>query len=574
MDIDSLLERAHRWIKDDPDPRTRAQGLTIAQRADPEELEAHFGTRLQFGTAGIRGPLGPGPSCMNRALVRQVTAGLGHYLLEHRAESQKEGVVIGFDGRHGSLEFAEDAARVLGGLGFQIHRFTEVSPTPALAHAVVHLGAAAGIMVTASHNPPRDNGYKVYWNNGAQISPPHDLGISEAIDRVHLNTLVLPLVSELGDRVRAVPPSTWENYLAQVLALRVHHETGARAVYTAMHGVGWIMIRDVLVAAGHCAPIAVPEQRDPDGDFPTVDFPNPEEPGALDLAMRLAEQEGADLIIANDPDADRLAVAVPTSDGWQMLSGNEVGLLLAEDLLRHGPKEPHRLVANTIVSSSLLADIAQAHGARYAETLTGFKWIANAALAHDGPFVIGFEEALGYSVGPVVRDKDGVSAALILLDLASHARSQGRTLIDCLEALYRRYGYIAAHQHAVTLPGDAGAKQIQQIMDQLRQNPPRTLAGQTVIAVRDLQMRTCKDLRTGEVQAEMLPQSNVLALILEGGDRVLARPSGTEPKIKFYFEARVKIGLNDTIQEARQQAWKRISQLQSDLIDRRFPVLS
>jgi phosphomannomutase len=574
MELELLLEEARSWQAQDPDPLTSEQIREMIHRADLEELTAHFGSRLQFGTAGIRGRLGPGPRRMNRALVRQVTAGLGHYLLEQGVPREK-GVVIGFDGRHGSEEFAEDASRVLGGLGFRVHLFTQVVPTPTLAHAVVFLGAAAGIMVTASHNPPQDNGYKVYWSNGAQIIPPHDRGISQAIDRVGaLSALAMPSMDALGDRLLEIPEEVAEDYLRRVLALRVHEETGALAVYTAMHGVGWKLIRDVLQAAGHRPPIAVPEQRDPDGDFPTVSFPNPEEPGALDLAMALARQESADLIIANDPDADRLAVALPTAGGWKMLSGNQVGLLLAEDLLTHGPQQADRLVANTIVSSSLLNDIARAHGAIHVETLTGFKWIANAAIDHEGPFVIGFEEALGYSIGPVVRDKDGVSAALILLDLASHAKARGETLLDCLESLYRRYGLIAARQHALTLPGDAGAQQIQEIMSQLRANPPLALAGTSVVQMRDLHEGRCVDIQTGQARTETLPKSNVLALVLEGGDRVLARPSGTEPKIKFYFEARVQMASGEGLEEAQSRALKRIAMLQADLLKSRLPVLS
>ena len=267
-------------------------------------------------------------------LIQRVTAGLGNYLRQHKRTESVTSVVIGYDGRHGSREFAEDAARVLGGQGFQVHRFETVCATPALAHAVVFLNAAAGIMVTASHNPPQDNGYKVYWNNGAQIVPPHDSGISDQIDQIgSIQGLSMPSIAELGDRVTAVSRATWNDYLQQVLALRVHNDVGAKAVYTAMHGVGWPMIRDVLESAGHQRPIAVPEQRDPDGDFPTVAFPNPEEPGALDLALNLAAEHEADLIIANDPDADRLAVAVRGHSGWRMLTGNQIGLLLAEDLL-------------------------------------------------------------------------------------------------------------------------------------------------------------------------------------------------------------------------------------------------
>lgn len=575
MNHEALRKAAQNWKSEDPDPLTQSQITAMLARNDTAELHDHFGGRLQFGTAGIRGKIGPGPRRMNRALIRRVTAGLGNYLLQHPETGSLPSVVIGYDGRHGSQEFAEDAARVLGGKGFQVHRFETVCATPALAHAVVFLEASAGIMVTASHNPPQDNGYKVYWNNGAQIVPPHDRGISDEIDRIDsIQHLSMPSLAEISHLVKPVTTAIWQDYLKQVLGLRVHHNVGATAVYTAMHGVGWPMIRDVLKSAGHQTPLAVPEQRDPDGDFPTVAFPNPEEPGALDLALDLAKEHEADLIIANDPDADRLAVAVPGPSGWKMLTGNQIGLLLAEDLLSNGPKDGQRMVSNTIVSSSMLGDIARAHQAKHVETLTGFKWIANAALAHDGPFVIGFEEALGYSVGPVVRDKDGVSAALLIMDLASHAKAQGQTLLDRLEALYRKYGFIASAQHACTLPGDAGADQIREIMAELRDRPPSTIGGSPVVEVRDIEQGIRTNLLTGEISEETLPKSNVLSMRLDTGERVLARPSGTEPKIKFYFEARVQMEPNDPLEQAEARANTRIQALKSDLIDVRFPALS
>jgi len=468
---------------------------------------------------------------MNRALVRQVAAGLGLYLRERAEDAATRGVVIGFDGRHGSREFAEDSAGVLRKLGIKVFAFDNVCSTPELAHAVPFLNAAAGIMVTASHNPPQDNGYKVYWANGAQIIPPHDKGISAAIDRVD----GVP-VPEDG-KADPIPPAVWSDYLDKVMSLRVRPMTGIRAVYTAMHGVGWAPLARVLEAAGHTDIHAVPAQRDPDGDFPTVAFPNPEEAGALDLAIAHAQDVGADLIVANDPDADRLAVALQGKDGrWTRLTGNEVGVLLADELLSHGPATPGRLVANTIVSTVLLKKIAEDHGALCGETLTGFKWLANLALAHDGPFVMGFEEALGYSIGEVVRDKDGISATLILLDLASNLKARNQTLWDALDRLDRKYGAHRSEQLAIKLEGQAGAEAIKGAMSSLRTRPPTKIAGSDVVLLRDLQSRVALDCKTGASWPVPLPPSNVLEFTLACGTRVLARPSGTEPKIKFYVE--------------------------------------
>lgn len=538
-----ILARAKAWIDTDPDPSTQSAALALLESGDSDAIEDHFGSRLAFGTAGMRGRLGPGPNRMNRALVRRVAHGLGSYLNSAIEHAHQRGIVIGFDGRHGSREFAQDSAGILLNLGYTVYAFDNVCSTPELAHAITHLGTAAGIMVTASHNPPQDNGYKVYWGNGAQIIPPHDTGISAAIDAIE----GCPEPSDASPL--PIPENTWSEYIDRVLSLRVRPNTGVRAVYTAMHGVGWRPLKAILDAAGHTDLHPVKAQRDPDGDFPTVSFPNPEEEGALDLAIEEAQRVGADLIVANDPDADRLAVALQDSHGrWTRLSGNEVGALLAEELLAHGPAHPERLVATTIVSSILLKKIAKHHGALCGETLTGFKWLANLALAHDGPFVLGFEEALGYSVGDVVRDKDGLSATLILLDLASNLKSRGLTLWDALERLDAKHGAHRSQQAAIKLEGAAGARAIEGVMTMLRRKPPTEIAGSDVTYMRDLQSRIGMDCKTGASTTVMLPPSNVMEFTLADGSRILARPSGTEPKIKFYVEV---VGKNPSEAETR-----------------------
>ncbi len=554
--LDDLRARAQRWMADDPDPATR--DLTRLLLDDPLALASCFGAQLTFGTAGLRGALGPGPNRMNRANVRRVTAGLARYVLEHAPEPTARAVVIGFDGRHGSSTFARDAAEIAGSAGLIVYLYDKVVSTPELAHAVARMYCAAGIMITASHNPPQDNGYKVYWSNGAQIVPPHDAGIAAAIDAVGAGSPTEPqpvdALRAVGC-VRPVAPEVRAAYLQAVDALRCYDgPTNLRVVYTAMHGVGRELVEIVLRRHGYDDLHVEPRQGDPDPDFPTVDFPNPEEPGALDLALALASRIDADLIIANDPDADRLAVAVPDGrGGHRALSGNQVGCLLADELLRHGEQGGDRLVATTIVSSGMLRRIAEAYGAAYAETLTGFKWIANRALAHEaqgGRFVMGFEEALGYSVGPVVRDKDGVSAALIFCDLAARCGQSGQSVLERLADLYRAHGLHLSRQKSLTLPGAEGAARIAAAMERLRAAPPTAVGASEVTAVRDY----------GPGLGE-LPPSNVLAFDLDDGSRILARPSGTEPKIKFYFELRCAMAPDDDLADAEANAEVRMGHL-------------
>jgi len=557
----TLVELARAWQAIDPDPATRAEADTLIA-AGGDALAEAFGQRLQFGTAGIRGRMGPGPGQLNRVLVRQVTAGLGRYLLATVPGAAEAGVVVGGDARHNSDVFADDVAGVLGAMGIRVRRFDGCVATPVLSHAVTDLKAAAGVMVTASHNPPADNGYKVYWGNGAQIIPPHDAGISAAIDAIDPGSLAVAEVSELLENglLETVSADSFSRYLAQVLALRVHTGHTVLAVYTAMHGVGYAPLKAVLEAAGHRPLIPVVEQVEPNGDFPTVAFPNPEEDGALDLAKAAATAADAELIIAHDPDADRLSVAVPDArerDGWRQLTGNEVGLLLADDLLTHGKSDAPRLVANTIVSSPLLGTIARAQGAECVETLTGFKWIANAAIDHrantGGSFVLGFEEALGYSAGEVVRDKDGVGAALVLLDLAAWCRSEGRSLAQHLDGLFARYGVAVSGQRSVKLPGAAGRARIDGVLQSLRDAPPKSIGGRAVLRRRDVSTGELVDLVQGTTGQLDLPKSNVLVYDLEGDARVIARPSGTEPKLKLYVDVTQPVGV-EGVDAARTEA--------------------
>jgi phosphomannomutase len=534
MTPDDLVAAARAWRDEDPDPETRAEveSLLDGNGAGPDldGLRDRFGATLAFGTAGLRGEMGAGPNRMNRLTVMRATAGLARYLADTGHEG--EPVVVGFDARHGSARFAADAAAVLAAAGFAVHLATGPIPTPVLAFGVRHLGACAGVQVTASHNPPRDNGYKVYLGDGAQIIPPADAEIAARIDAVG------PLASvarvPTGDsRVRRVGADLVDAYVAGAVAA-VPRRSGAdgaplRVVYTPLHGVARDVLLAAFVQAGFPSPAVVPEQSDPDPDFPTVSFPNPEEPGALDLALGLAVETGADAVIANDPDGDRLAVAVPTGSGdWRALTGDEIGILLADWLLEPGGGSD-RLVVTTVVSSSMLGRLAEARGVAYAETLTGFKWVVRPALDQpDLRFVYGYEEALGSCVGTFVRDKDGITAALAFADLVAAEKERGRSVLGRLDDLARELGVHATRQRSIPFEGIDGMASMQAAVDALADTPPATLAGAPIIEV--------EDLRRGE----RLPPTEGIVLRAEGM-RLVVRPSGTEPKLKCYAEAVVPV---------------------------------
>ncbi|MFZ3596546.1 phospho-sugar mutase [Streptomyces sp. BH104] len=535
-----LLDRAKTWLAEDPDPETREELAKLIETGDLESIAERFAGTLQFGTAGLRGELGAGPMRMNRAVVIRAAAGLAAYL---KAKGQTDGpVVIGYDARHKSADFARDTAAVMVGAGLRAAVLPRPLPTPVLAFAIRHLGAVAGVEVTASHNPPRDNGYKVYLGDGSQIVPPADAEIAAEIDAV----------ASLHDVPRA--ESGWETlgedvlqaYLARTDAvLAPGSARGARTVYTAMHGVGKDTLLAAFARAGFPAPVLVPEQAEPDPDFPTVAFPNPEEPGAMDLsfATARAQAETPDLIIANDPDADRCAVAVPDGGDWRMLRGDEVGALLAAHLVKRGVSG---VLAESIVSSSLLGRIAEAAGLPYEETLTGFKWIARVEGLR-----YGYEEALGYCVDPEgVRDKDGITAALLVTELASELKAQGRTLLDALDDLALAHGLHATDQLSVRVED---LSVIADAMSRLREAPPVELAG--------LAVTRADDLSEGEGG---LPPTDGLRYTLDGA-RVVVRPSGTEPKLKCYLEAVVAVADRGALPAARATAVERLAAIKRDL---------
>jgi len=535
---DELTERVRAWAAQDPDPVTRAELEALLEQGDSAELADRFDGTLEFGTAGLRGELGAGSNRMNRVVVSRAAAGLAAYLKSHAA-GPDAAVVVGYDARHNSDVFARDTAEVMTGAGLRALVLPRPLPTPVLAFAIRELGCVAGVMVTASHNPPRDNGYKVYLGDGSQIVPPADADIAAQIEAVGP-------VSELprGDGWTVLGDSIVDAYLDTVAGLAGDGPRDLRLVYTPLHGVGGSSAVQVLETAGFDAPYVVPQQEEPDADFPTVSFPNPEEPGAMDLALALAAERDVDLVVANDPDADRCAAAVPDAHGWRMLRGDEVGALLAHHLLTGGRSGTY---ACSIVSSSLLGKMAAAAGQRFAETLTGFKWISKV----DG-LVFGYEEALGYCVDPEhVKDKDGVSALLLLCELAAAEKAQARTLVDVLDDLALAHGLHATDQLSVRVTDPA---EIGTAMDRLRATPPTSLGG--------LAVERADDLSRGDGG---LPPTEGLRYRLADGARVIVRPSGTEPKLKCYLEVVVPVDEEAGVDAARISAAARLDALRDDI---------
>lgn len=552
-----LVAAARTWAASDPDPETATELLAVVERAQDGDAAAaadladRFDGTLQFGTAGLRGALGAGPNRMNRVVVIRAAAGLASYLL-HRGSTTglpRPRVVIGYDARRNSDVFARDTAATMTGAGVEALLLPSALPTPVLAFAVRELGADAGVMVTASHNPPQDNGYKVYLGgpgeDGAQIVPPADAAIATRIAGV----------GELADVPR--PDDGWtllgddvhESYLDAAAAVATPGTPrDLSVVLTPLHGVGGETAREALRRAGFDDVHLVVEQAEPDPAFPTVDFPNPEEPGAIDLALAAARERGADLVIANDPDADRCAVAVDDpASGWRMLRGDEVGALLGEYLATRPGAPSSGTLACSIVSSQLLGRIAAAHGLEHTQTLTGFKWISRAP-----GLVYGYEEALGYCVAPgSVKDKDGVSAAVVVACLAAELKAQGRTLLDVLDDLARAHGLHATDQLSVRVDD---LSLIVEAMLTLRRQPPTELAGSAVVQVDDLALGS-----------DDLPPTDGLRYLTDGGDRVVVRPSGTEPKLKAYLESVVPVGADGDVAAAREVATRRLARIRADL---------
>ncbi|QYJ92589.1 phospho-sugar mutase [Shewanella spartinae] len=562
-----IQARIKHWLSLDSDAKSRAEIQALVDQGAQEELAARFAGRLTFGTAGIRGVVGAGPMRMNRLVVQQTSKGVAEYLKAQVENAVSRGVVIGYDGRHDSKQFAEDAASVLTAAGFKVFLTSKVAPTPLVAFGVLHLGAAAGIVVTASHNPPQYNGYKVYWGNGAQIIPPHDTGIAARIELAANSPVdMLPLETALETgKLVMLEEDYYQAYRQGVLNAEVLQSPSrpelVSLAYTAMHGVGAEMAETLLKDIGVTQVYSVAAQREPDGDFPTVNFPNPEEAGAMDLVMAEAHKHGAMLACANDPDADRFAVAVRkpaatsemlASEAYQMLTGDQVGVLLGHYLLSHA-SDDQRLLCCTIVSSSLLTRISEACGARCETTLTGFKWLTNVGMSkqtQENRFLFAYEEALGYTVGSMVWDKDGLSALVAFVQLTAELAAKGETLWDRLETIYRQYGYYLNRQVSIALSGEPGAPTIG---EQLRALNPSKIAGRALVSVDDISLGV-RRFADGREETIDLPRSDVLIYRLQGNARVIVRPSGTEPKVKCYYEVVEPFGEQEGLADVQRRA--------------------
>jgi phosphomannomutase len=544
---DAFRDRVRSWIEGDPDIVDRETLQGLLESGDEAELHRRFDAPLTFGTAGLRGPVMAGPAGMNRYTVRRATQGVIAWLAEIGVDAEL-GVVVGRDARNGSESFNNEVVAVLLGAGVKVYEMPGPLPTPLVAYCVKQLGAAAGIMVTASHNPPQDNGYKLYSSDGSQIIPPND----EIVER-HANEATTPTLGE-----RSSNHHRWISH--DLLDQYREHFTGRFGVdggsnlaitYTPLHGVGGAMMLDLFARAGYSNVATVAAQFEPDSAFPTLPFPNPEEPGALDLAMARADEVGSSLVIANDPDADRLGAAVRDGDGWHVLRGDQIGWLLASSMLP-SMKEPTDVVATTIVSSTMLRKMAADARVRFAMTLTGFKWLARAA--GDGVLRLGYEEALGFAVDPEVADKDGLSAALALTGLANELHENGQTLMERLDEIESRFGVHSIFQLSLRAEGPTGLRAIVDAVQSLRDRPPVTLGG--------LDVSAHFDLAHGY---EGLGATDGVLLELGESGRVVVRPSGTEPKLKAYIEITSPPTADTSLVEQRRRGAELVDAVRGDL---------
>jgi phosphoglucomutase len=547
----SYMDVYNEWITNPYfDEETKAELLAI--KDDDKEIQERFYKDLEFGTAGLRGIIGAGINRMNNYVVRRATQGLANYIKKQGGESK--GVAIAYDSRRMSPEFSLEAALCLAANGIKAYRFESLRPTPELSFAVRELGCIAGINITASHNPPEYNGYKVYWEDGAQFTPPHDKGVTAEVLAITDLSTVKTMSEE--DALKAglyevIGAEIDDKYIA-ALKKQVKHQDSIdkmakdiKIVYTPLHGTGNIPARRVLKELGFENVYVVPEQELPDGEFPTVSYPNPEAAEAFDLALKLAKEKDADLVLATDPDADRLGVYVKDAQGeYRVLTGNMSGCLLADYTIgqiqaKEGKLPEDGALISTIVTSNMAAAIAKGYGINFIEVLTGFKYIGQQILGFEtsgkGTYLFGFEESYGCLIGTHARDKDAIVATMALCEAAAFYKEQGKTLWDAMIDMYEKYGYYKDSIKAITLAGKEGLEKIASILDQLRKEPPAEIAGYKVLSARDYKADTIKDLATGEVKPTGLPSSNVLYYDLEDDAWLCVRPSGTEPKIKFYY---------------------------------------
>ncbi len=574
MDISIIQQKAKSWLASNViDEATKAE-IERMIASDEKELVESFYSDLEFGTGGLRGIMGVGTLRMNVYTVGMATQGLANYILSQFPGATSR-VAIAYDSRNNSPLFAQTAANVLSANGINVHLFSELRPTPLLSYAVRALHCQAGIVITASHNPKEYNGYKVYWEDGAQVLPPHDKGI---IGEVRKITRPDDVKFE-GDasRIHSIGPEVEEAYFSELQSIihspdAIKQAGDLKVVYTSIHGAGITMVPRALDALGFKNVFIVEQQATPDGNFSTVQSPNPEEREALTMALQLAEEKHADLVIGTDPDTDRVGMAIRDNNGKMvLLNGNQAACLLVyyqlERMHEKNAIQSNHYIAKTIVTTDLLEEIAKLHGVKWYDTLTGFKYIAGVIREKEGKeiFIAGGEESYGYSVGEFVRDKDAVLSSVVLCEIAAWCTANNRTLWSLLMEIYERCGLYHESLLSVTLKGLDGLQQIQSKMESLRTNPPKQLAGSEVVELRDIQLQQSTNLRTGESVKLDLPASNVLQFVLADGSKISARPSGTEPKIKFYFSMKAPFSGQDQYRKQVAEMEARMATIQSEL---------
>lgn len=539
-----LLNKAQLWLNDPIDRESQAQIRSWIEN-NPEELTEAFYKDLDFGTGGMRGIMGVGTNRVNKYTLGLATQGLSNYLKSQLKEEAIR-VAIAFDSRNNSQSLAQNVAEVFSANGIKVYLFENLRPTPELSFTIRHLNCQAGIVLTASHNPKEYNGYKVYWKDGGQLVPPHDKAIIEEVRKVTLSEVQFSgnpsLIESIGEEID-------QAYLAQVAKISLGNEgkKDLKVVFTPLHGTSVVLMERAFETAGFSSISLVKEQSNPDGNFPTVASPNPEEAAALKMAVEQAERENADLVIGCDPDTDRVGIAVRDTHGqMRLLNGNQTGAVVFEYMLNQlsnkGADLSNSFTATTIVTSNLLEEISKHYGVESMRCLTGFKWIAELIHRFEGEkkFIVGAEESYGYMIGDFVRDKDAISGALMIAEAAAHAKSKGSSFFEYLQEIHKKYGFYQEHLISIKREGRSGAEEIAQQMETLRSNPPKTLAGKRVIELRDYHLGQVTNLITNEKESTGLPKSNVIQLVNEAGDITTARPSGTEPKIKFYFSVNRK----------------------------------
>ncbi|AHC14665.1 phospho-sugar mutase [Salinispira pacifica] len=578
MDSKAIRARAQEYVEQEQNESFRSEVEALLKQNNDDELFERFYTDLSFGTGGIRGVMGGGFNRMNPLVIQRTTQGLANYLLEHGIKDQQGrlSVAIAYDSRNNSPLFSSTAAQVLAANGIHVYLFSSLRPTPELSFTIRELGCTSGIVCTASHNPKKYNGYKVYWQDGAQITPPHDAGIISQVKAVNGPVKSMDFQEALDKGLVEYIDADMDNKFVEMVKRQVVRPDmlmkgphDLKVVYTPLHGTGTMMIERVMNELGISVSI-VPEQRDPDGDFPTVEFPNPEEASAMKLALDLARKEDADLVIGTDPDADRVGIAVKSGNDYVLLNGNQHGVLLT-DYMYGSMKElgtlPQRpAFINTIVSTDLQRKIAAKYGAEVFETLTGFKWIASKIREleeNNGPrYVMGGEESYGFMIGNEVRDKDSISATVVTIEMALYYQQKGKSLLDRLDEIHGEFGLYQETLISKYFEGANGVGIMNGMMAGLRENPPAEIAGIAVSSVRDIQDGTTLDIQTGSKKKDIdLPSSNVLQFILSDGSIISARPSGTEPKIKFY--ASVKDEPGKDLDESRKRVQEKIDGIES-----------